>query len=81
MSDDKTATLYRMILSEETRLFDVRAKQRLEQAGYTLDEPILRSRDEVDAFEQDHDVATTPQVFIDARRNGGSDNLERHLSK
>jgi glutaredoxin 3 len=79
-SDDKTATLYRMILPEETCPFGVRAKQMLEQHGYAIEEHILHSREEVDAFEQEQGVQTTPQVFIDGKRIGGSDALEAYLA-
>jgi glutaredoxin 3 len=80
MSDSKTATLYHMILPEETCPFGVRAKRMLEENGFTLDEHILRTREEVEAFEQDHGVDTTPQVFIGDERIGGSDDLERYLN-
>lgn len=81
MSDDREATLYRMVLPEETCPFGVRAKQMLEQAGYTVDDCLLRSRDEVTRFKEEHGVATTPQVFIAGRRIGGSDDLERYLAE
>jgi glutaredoxin len=81
MSDDKKAILYRMILPEETCPFGVRAKQMLEEHGYTLDEKILRSRAEVEAFEKEQGVDTTPQVFIGGERIGGSDDLERYLAR
>ncbi len=77
---DKTATLYRMVLPDHVCPFGVRAKQMLEGAGYAIDEHILRSRDEVDAFEREQGVTTTPQVFIDGERVGGSDDLERFLA-
>jgi len=80
MSDDKSATLYRMVLPEETCPFGVHAKQMLEDAGFAIDEHILKSREEVDAFEREHDVDTTPQIFIGGKRIGGSDDLERYLS-
>lgn len=76
----KTATLYRMVLPDHTCPFGVRAKDMLEQAGFHVDDRILTSRAEVDAFEAEQGVATTPQVFIDDRRIGGSDDLERHLA-
>ena len=79
MSDQKTATLFRMVLPDHTCPFGVRAKQLLEQNGYEVDDRILRSREEVDAFEQEQNVRTTPQVFIDGERIGGSDALEQHL--
>ena len=77
---EKTATLYRMVLPDHTCPFGVRAKQMLEGAGYEVDDRILSSRDEVDAFEQEQGVETTPQVFIDGERIGGSDDLERYLA-
>ena len=80
MPDTKTATLYRMILPEETCPFGVRARQLLEEHGFTIDEHILRSRDEVDAFEKEQGVSTTPQVFIGGERIGGSDDLARYLT-
>ena len=78
---DKTATLFRMILPEHTCPFGVRARAMLDAAGYTVDDHILRSRAEVDAFEAEHNVATTPQVFIDGERIGGSDDLEAYLAR
>jgi glutaredoxin len=80
MADEKTATLYRMILPEETCPFGVRAKELLEQNGFAVEEHILRSREEVDAFEEKHGVPTTPQVFIGDERIGGSDDFERYLA-
>ncbi|NIJ09316.1 glutaredoxin [Sphingomonas vulcanisoli] len=80
MADDNTATLYRMVLPEETCPFGVRAKQMLEDKGFAIDEHILRSRDEVEAFEQKEGVETTPQIFIGGKRIGGSDDLERYLA-
>ena len=76
----KTATLYRMVLPDHTCPFGVRAKELLEQGGYELDEHILSSRAEVDAFEAEHNVSTTPQVFIDGKRIGGSDDVESMLA-
>ena len=80
MADTKSATLYRMVLPDHTCPFGVRAKQMLQASGFEVDDRILRSREEVDAFEAEQDVATTPQVFIDGERIGGSDDLERYLA-
>ena len=80
MADSRTATLYRMVLPDHTCPFGVRAKQILQSEGFTVDDRILRSREEVDAFKAEHDVATTPQIFIDDERIGGSDDLERYLA-
>jgi len=80
MAEQKTATLYRMILPEHTCPFGVRAKEMLESAGYEVDDRILSSRDEVEAFKAEQGVATTPQIFIDGERIGGSDALEAYLA-
>ena len=72
--------LYRMILPEHTCPFGVRAKALLEQHGMQVDDRILRSREEVDAFEEEQQVETTPQIFIDGKRIGGCDDLELYLA-
>lgn len=81
MAEEKSATLYRMVLPDHTCPFGVRAKQMLEEAGFRVDDRILRSREEVDAFEKEQGVDTTPQAFIDGERVGGSDDLERYLEQ
>ncbi len=81
MPEDRKAGLVRMVLPEHTCPFGVRAKQLLEQHGYEVEERILGSREEVDAFKSEHGVATTPQVFIGGSRIGGSDDLERYLAQ
>lgn len=80
MPHDKTATLYRMVLPEETCPFGLRAKQMLEENGYAVDDHLLRSRDEVDTFKEEHGIETTPLIFIGGERVGGSDDLEAYLS-
>ena len=81
MPQDRTATLHRMVLPDHTCPFGVRAKQMLEQAGYQIDDRILSSREEVDAFKEEHGLSTTPLVFIGDEKVGGSDDLERYLER
>ena len=80
MADDRSATLYRMVLPEHTCPFGVRAKQMLEQNGFTVDDRILETREEVEAFKDEQGVPTTPQVFIAGERIGGADDLEEYLA-
>jgi glutaredoxin len=80
MADDKVATLYRMVLPEHTCPFGVRAKAMLEAAGFEVEDHILSTREEVEAFKDEQGVATTPQVFIGSERIGGSDALEAYLA-
>ena len=81
MANGRTATVYRMALPDHTCPFGVRAKQMLEAAGYQVDDRVLSSRDEMDAFKEEQGVATTPQVFIGDERIGGSDDLELYLER
>jgi len=81
MPDTKTATVHRMVLSDHTCPFGVRAKQMLEEAGYQVDDRPLTSREEVDAFKSEHGLTTTPLVFVGEEKVGGSDELERWLGE
>jgi glutaredoxin len=69
-----------MVLPDHTCPFGVRAKQLLEQHGFDIDDRILGSRAEVDAYKAEQGVATTPQIFIDGQCIGGCDDLEDYLS-
>lgn len=81
MPDSRSATLYRMVLPDHTCPFGVRAKQLLESEGFEIDEHILESREQTDAFKAEHGVSTTPQVFIEGERIGGSEDLQRYLAE
>ena len=74
------AELYRMVLPDHECPY-VRAKQMLEDAGVEHDEHILSSREDVDAFKMKHQVATTPQFFVDGKRIGGSENVAKYLAE
>ena len=81
MPKNQTATLHRMVLPDHTCPFGVRAKQLLEQNGYEVEDRILSTRAETDAFKEEQGVATTPQIFIGGERIGGADDLARSLNK
>lgn len=59
--------------------FGLLAKRMLEEAGLDFDDRILGSREAVDEFKAAQGVATTPQIFIDEERIGGSEELARFL--
>ncbi len=80
MAEQRTATLTRMILPDHECPYGVRAKELLEQAGFTIDEHILKTRDEVEAFKTEHGLATTPLIEIDGETIGGNSDLERYLA-
>jgi glutaredoxin len=81
MSQDRSAKLVRMALPDHICPFGVRAKTLLEQHGFEIEDRVLKSRDEVEAFKAEQDVQTTPQIFIDGERVGGCDDLERLLGQ
>ena len=78
-TEGRQATLHRMVLPDHICQFGVRAKQLLEERGFAVDDRILGSREEVEAFKAEHGIDTTPLVFIDGERIGGSAELERFL--
>lgn len=80
MAENRQATLYRMVLPDHECPFGVRAKKMLSDNGFEIDEHILGSREEVEAFESEHGVATTPQIFIGGERIGGSEELAEYLA-
>lgn len=53
----------------------------LEENGFDIDEHILGSREEVNAFTAEQGVETPPQIFIDDERIGGSDALGDYLAR
>ncbi|HZB70332.1 MAG TPA: glutaredoxin domain-containing protein [Sphingomicrobium sp.] len=80
MSETSRATLHRMVLPDHTCPYGVRAKAMLEEAGFEVDDRILASRDEVDAFMAEQGIDTTPLIVIDGETIGGSADLERFLA-
>ena len=81
MGEARKAVLFRMVLPEHTCPFGVMAKQMLEQSGYEVEDRILRTREEVDSFEAEQGVETTPQVFIAGERIGGAEELAQMLDR
>jgi len=77
----RQATLYRMKLPTHECPYGLRAKELLEQAGFEIDEHLLSTREEVDDYQAREGVSTTPQVFIDGERIGGSEELAEYLEQ
>lgn len=77
----RTATLYRMVMPSHTCPYGLKAKDLLRREGYEVDDRWLTSRAETDAFKAEHDVKTTPQIFINGARIGGYDDLRRYFGK
>lgn len=81
MTGNKTARLHRMVMDKHICPYGVKAKWLLERHGYTVEDNWLTTREETDAFKREHDVATTPQTFIDGKRIGGYTELRAFLGK
>ena len=65
------AHLYRMKTPSHVCPFGLKSRALLNRKGYVVDDHLLTSREETDAFKREHDVKTTPQTFIDGKRIGG----------
>jgi len=75
----KTAILYRMVMPKHTCPYGLKALYLLQKHGYKVEDNHLTTREEVDAFKSEHDVATTPQIFIAEERIGGYTDLQKYL--
>ena len=75
----RVATLYRMKLDTHECPYGLLARRMLEDAAFTIDEKLLTTREQVDAFKAEHGVATTPLIFVDGERIDGSEELARYL--
>jgi len=78
---ERTATLYRMKLPTHECPYGLLAKRMLDDAGFETEEHLLTTRDEVESFMAEQGVDTTPQIFIDGKRIGGSDELAAYLEE
>ncbi|MDB5698230.1 MAG: glutaredoxin [Alphaproteobacteria bacterium] len=79
MEQDRSATLYRMVLPDHICPYGLRAKELLTERGFGIEDHLLRSREEVDAFKKERGLTTTPLIFIGDEQIGGCDDLERYL--
>lgn len=77
----KTASIYRMVMPEHICPYGLKAKYLLEHQGYQVQDHWIKTRAETDAFQREHHVETTPQVFIAGQRVGGYDDLRRHFGQ
>lgn len=78
-SSRRTAVLYRMVMPEHVCPWGLKARWLLRRKGFEVRDHWLRNRQETQAFQEQHHVKTTPQVFIDGQRIGGYDDLRRYF--
>ena len=79
MTDTKKATLHRMILPDHTCPYGVKALALLKEKGFEVDDKILRTREETDAFKERHGLETTPLIFLGDEKIGGYSDLRRYF--
>lgn len=70
-----------MVTEQHVCPYGLKAKDLLLRQGYEVEDNWLITREQVDAFKQEHDVKTTPQTFIKGKRIGGYDDLQRYFGK
>ena len=76
----KTAKLYRMVMDKHVCPYGIKSKWLLERNGFTVEDHHLTTREQTDAFKEEHGVRTTPQTFINGERIGGYDDLKAQFS-
>ncbi len=77
----KAAVLYRMVMPDHLCPYGLKSKDLLEREGFTVEDHHLKTREETEAFKEEHGVDTTPQTFIDGERIGGYDDLREHFGQ
>lgn len=73
------AIVHRMVMDSHVCPSGVKAVELLQDRGYEVDDQWLTTREHTDAFKAEHEVRTTPLVFIDGARIGGYDELRTHF--
>jgi glutaredoxin len=77
----RPAQLYRMDMPDHTCPWGLKSLDLLKREGFAVDDHKLTSRSETETFMEKHDVATTPQTFIDGKRVGGYEDLLKYVGK
>lgn len=80
-TNQKQAKLYRMVMKDHICPYGLKSKGLLEREGFKVEDHHLETREETDAFQEKHDVDTTPQTWIDGKRIGGYDDLRKYFGE
>jgi len=81
LTADRKADLYRMVMPQHVCPYGLKAKDLLERQGFEVEDHWLTTREDTDRFKVEHGVKSTPQTFINGKRVGGFDDLQRHFGK
>jgi glutaredoxin len=79
MNMTKSAKLFRMVMEDHLCPYGLKSKDLLERKGYEVEDHHLTTREQTDAFKEEHQVKTTPQTFINGERIGGFEALKKHF--
>lgn len=77
--DNRKAVVYRMVMEKHICPFGLKTVDLLKRKGYNVEDHWLETREETDAFKEEHDVETTPQTFIGGERIGGFDEVREYF--
>ncbi|WP_294357312.1 glutaredoxin [uncultured Sphingomonas sp.] len=80
-TEQQRAVLYRMVMPDHVCPYGLKARDLLQRRGYAVDDRWLTTHAQTNAFKAEHDVKTTPQVFIEGARIGGYDDLRRYFGQ
>ena len=81
MSETKTASVYRMVMEKHVCPYGLKTVDLMEREGYRVDDHHLTTREETDAFKEEHGVDTTPQTFIGGEWIGGYEDVRKFFDK
>lgn len=80
VNTSRKATIYRMVMKEHVCPYGMKSVWLLRHYGFEVDDNWLTTREETDAFRENHNVKTTPQTFIGGKRIGGYDQLRTYFN-
>lgn len=75
------AVLYRMVMDDHICPYGLKSKDLLKRRGFDIEDHHLTTRAKTDTFKEEHDVQSTPQIWIGAERIGGYDELREYFGK
>ncbi len=77
----KIAVLHRMVMEDHLCPYGLKSMHLLKRQGYEIDDHHLTTKEQTEAFKQEHGVKTTPQTWIDGERIGGYSDLKVFFGK
>lgn len=79
--NQKQAIIYRMVMKDHLCPWGLKSKDLLERKGFDAEDHHLETEEETHAFQEKHQVETTPQTWIDGDRIGGYEDLQEYFGE